>query len=47
MAYRYMIVGNYGTHDGNMGQISNKVLTHDKTFMTVKIMSKASQKHVP
>ena len=36
MASRYMIDCNYGTHDGNMGQINNKVLTHDKTFMIMK-----------
>ena len=36
MAFRYMIDCNYGTDDGNMGQISNKVLTHDKTFIIMK-----------
>jgi len=32
MASTYIIVCNYGTHDGNEGQINNKVLTHDKNF---------------
>ena len=36
MASRYVIVCNYGTHDGIMVQINNKVLTNDKTFMIVK-----------
>ena len=36
MAFRYIIVCNYGTHDGNMGQINNKVLTYDKNFLIVK-----------
>jgi len=31
MASRYIIVCNYGTHDGNMVQINN-MLTYDKNF---------------
>jgi len=36
MASRYIFVCNYGTHDGKMGQINNKVLTYDKNFVIVK-----------
>ena len=32
----YIIVSKYGTCDGNMGQINNKVLTYDKSFLIVK-----------
>jgi len=31
-----MFACNYGTHDGNMGQINDKVLTHDKNFLIAK-----------
>jgi len=36
MASRYIFACNYGTHDGNMGQINNKVLTYDNNFLIVK-----------
>ena len=36
MASRYIFACNYGTYDGEMGQINNKVLIYDKNLLIVK-----------